>query len=289
MKAHIAETEVERTTVARIDVGQLGAGPLQIGRLVLGGSRIEASTGQARIHDLRVTVGLAFRLTWQVEVTIPFAGTWTWGDTNDLGSHEVTVGLGDLELPGLESFSLDVEEIEAAGVQAVIEPLRNLQLGPLVAEQLAVRDVVAPVVDVGLLGLTLGRIAVSGLTVPGASAGHLRVGRVSGPAIPLGTVSLPGVSVPAVAVSDIASKGLDTAATGRALQIPVDAGVLELTLAVVPSARVQAAELRLANLHANAALGAVELHDVQLPWEVLDLTLAEIGVETLELPKLEVS
>lgn len=289
MKAHIAEADVGRATVAGVDVGQLAAGPLHVGTLKLAGGRVEASTGEARIHDLRVTVEMAFRLIWQVRVTIPFAGTWTWGDTTDLGAHAVTVGIGDLALPGLESFSLDLASVEAAGVDAVIAPLNALNLGPLVAEQIAVRDVAAPVLDVTLLGLTLGRIGVSGLTVPGASAGSAQIGRVSGQAIPLGTVALPGVALPAAAVDDIASKGIDAAGTGRALQLPVDAGVLEFTLEVIPSARVEAAELRLANVHASAALGAVELHNVELPWELLDLTLSQIGIESVALPTVEVS
>lgn len=67
-----------------------------------------------------------------------------------------------------------------------------------------------------------------------------------------------------------------------------DVGVLDVTLRVTPGARLQADQLRLSGVRSSAAVGSIELRDVVLPYEVLDLTLSQIGLEALELPKIEV-
>jgi hypothetical protein len=68
-----------------------------------------------------------------------------------------------------------------------------------------------------------------------------------------------------------------------------DLGILEITLSVTTTARFQIDELRVENIKAASRIGAIELTDVVLPYEVFNLTLSQIGIETIEIPQLEVS
>ena len=288
MKTTVPTTTLDRLTVQQIDIGTVNAGPLEVGRLVLDGMHVDLSTGDAHVRNLRVTVGLALSLEWKVEVSIPLVGGWTWSDTLDLGSTEVTAGLGDVTLPGLESFSFDLAEISVRDLSAVVGPLRDLRLGPLLAERVRAHDAVVPRTDFSVTGLGLGRMALEGLLVPDGAIAGTEIGRVSGQALPVGSVTLPEIALPAGAATDITSTDIDAGGTARPVRFTADAGVLEVSLRVVSSARMRADEIRLGNVRASGRIGRAELHDVVLPYEVLDLKLSDIGIETIDVPKLEV-
>lgn len=288
MRASLAETHVARLDVGRVDVGELRAGPLRVGRLVLEGGRLQMSSGAVRLRALRVTVGLRMVLDWRVSVSI-LGFPKRWEGSIDLKDHELTVGLGDLDLPGLATSTLDLPSVTADDVSAVMEPLRDLRLGPLLVEQVQARDVVAPVPDLTLTGLGLGRVAVTGLAVPGATAASAHLGRVRGEGLPLGTVTLPPVVFPEAAVGDLRAADVTTSGVSNPIELVADAGVLRATLRIVPRARMQADELAITGLRSSAALDRVVLTDVELPYEVLDVTLGEIGINGVEVPTVEVS
>lgn len=288
MKMDIPAATLDRVTVAQIDVGQLNAGPLTVGRLVLDGVRVDIGTGAARFTNLSVSVGLSISVGWEVSVSIPGLGSWGWDGTIDLGTASATIPLPNVTLPGLESISLDLAELTVDNLQALVAPLSRLQLGPLVAEQVRAGDIVAPVAGFDVTGAAIARIALEGLGVPAARA-DVEIGRVQGDAFPLGTVTIDGLAIPQAAAPDIASLGFDVQAHGDPVRFVADAGVLKLTLDVTPSASLHADELRLTNVRTNGAVGSVQLHDAVLPFEVLNLSLSDIGVETIDVPKLEVS
>jgi hypothetical protein len=288
MRANVPTTTLDRVTVQQIDIGTVNAGPLGVGRLVLDDMHVDLSTGTAHFTNLRVTVGLALSLDWKVEVGIPWIGSWSWADTIDLGSTQITIGLGDPVLPGLESFTLDLARLSLEDLRAIVRPLRNLRLGPLVAERIRAHDAVIPRADVQILGLGLGRMALEGLAIPDAAVAGTEIGRIAGSAFPVGTVTIPELTLPAGSVADITSQDIDAGGTATPVTFTADSGVLSISLRVVPSARMQADEIRLGNVRSSARIGRVELQNVVLPYEVLDLTLSDIGINTIDVPKLEV-
>jgi len=131
-------------------------------------------------------------------------------------------------------------------------------------------------------------MALEDLTIPDGAVGGAEIGRVSGHAFPLGTVTIPELTLPAGSAGDITSENIDAGGTAEPVTFTADAGVLSVSLAVTPSARMQADEIRLGNVRSSARIGSVELNDVVLPYEVLDLTLSDIGIEAISVPKLEV-
>lgn len=288
MQASVPELAAARLSVQQVDIGQLNAGPISVGRLVLDDMRVDVSTGTAAFVGLQVTVDLDMSLEWAVRVKVPVVGGWTWDGTIELGAHSCSVTLGDVTLPGLQAFTLDLAGLSVDGISATVAPLHALRLGPLVADGLAVSDVLAPVAGFTLSGMGLGRLAVDGAGVPAVSARAATLTRLSGQGFPLGDVTVAGVALPQAEASDITSLGLDATGVSNPFLFTCDVGVLDVTLRVTPGARLQADQLRLSGVRSSAAVGSIELRDVVLPYEVLDLTLSQIGLETLELPKIEV-
>ena len=118
----------------------------------------------------------------------------------------------------------------------------------------------------------------------------MTIGRVAGGSVPLDTVSIPGVKLPPTAVdkiviSDIEGKPRDsTHSLG-----PAGAGLLQATLTVTVSAGMSIDELRLANLSAEATIGEIKLDNLTLPYEVMDLSLSQLGIRNIQVPKMEVN
>jgi hypothetical protein len=49
------------------------------------------------------------------------------------------------------------------------------------------------------------------------------------------------------------------------------------------------AEMRLANLSAEATIGEIKLDNLTLPYEVMDLSLSQLGIRNIQVPKMEVN
>lgn len=288
MKTSVAQARIARVDVGEVDVGQVVAGPLTVGRLVLQAAHLDLSSGAVGLRGVQVTVGLRMLLEWEVNVTI-LGLPKTWDGTIDLKDEQITIDLGDVGLPGLETFALDLPEVAVEDVSAVVGPLAGLRLGPLTLEQVMATALVAPVPDGALSGLEVGAARVTGLGVPGATTDSVRVARVHGQAFPLGTVTLPALALPQADVAEVRAAGADAEGTSRPFDFVADAGVLRTTLRVVPRARLHADEVTISGLTSSGSVGAVELTDVVLPYELLDLTLSQLGISSVEIPTIEVS
>jgi hypothetical protein len=69
----------------------------------------------ARLENLRVGVTLAMALDWRVSVDVFSIDTFSWSGTIDLGSQSVEVRPGNVDLPVLQSFTLDLGSLAVDG------------------------------------------------------------------------------------------------------------------------------------------------------------------------------
>ncbi len=70
---------------------------------------------------------------------------------------------------------------------------------------------------------------------------------------------------------------------------PLDLGVLTVQLKISPSASAHVNRLLLTGVKASANVGTIEVRDVTLPYEALNLTLSDLGIETIEIPTIGVA
>ena len=288
MKATVDDVSLARIGIEQIDVGELSAGPLSIGSLVLDTTSLDVSTGTASLRNLRVTISLTMTLVWEVSISIPFDGSLSWSGTIDLGTQSITVPFGDVSLPGLQSLSLDLPSLTVDNLSAVVEAIRDLQLGSLVAQDIRAQGILVPVPDFQIIGLGLTGANIEGLSAPGASSVNATVGSVQGMTVPLGTVTIPNIDLPQASLGDIVGQALDVKATSNPIAFVADAGVLKITLNLTPTARMHTDELRVQGIRASASIGQVQLTNVVLPFTITNLTLSQIGIDTIQIPKIEV-
>jgi hypothetical protein len=289
MKALVPQTNVTRMGVQQLDIGELNIGPASIGKLVLDSVHLGVSTGSVKIRNLQVTISLAMSLDWKVTVSIPIAGTFSWNGTISLGTHSITISFGDVTLPGFGTLSLDIPNVTANNLTAVFGAIRNLRLGQLLAEEIRANNLDAPPPGFQVTGIGLGRLAAGDVMVPSATLSDVEIRHVHGEQLPFGEMRIPNIELPQASLGQISSQGVDVNAVSRPLEFFADAGVLEITLRLTPGARTRIAELHLSDVRSATSIGAVELQNVTLPYDVLDLKLSQLGIETIEVPKIEVS
>ncbi len=289
MKATLPESNIDHAQIATVQIGELSVGPLDIDSLVLTGTELRLSTGEAKLRNVTVSVTLTMELDWSVSVSIFLVGSFGWNGTISLGQPSLTVGFGDVSLPGLENLTVDLASLAVEEVSASLNPVQNLQFGDLLVNHLKATGVVAPVPDLQLLGIGLGRASAERLSLPGATVAAVEIGSVQGGRLPMDDISLASLSFPDELIADTTGAGLDTEGTANPIGFHADVGVLEVTLRVTPSVRIQAEQFSLSGVRAGASFDSVVLSGVSLPFEFSNLTLSELGITDVSLPLLEVS
>jgi hypothetical protein len=292
LQANVPQLDVQRANLASIAVGHVGIGPIHIGELVVQNANVTLSAGAGILRNVRVTITLQITLSWRVHIGLP----WPFddidiGDDYDLGSPSFSTTVGDITIPGLSNIQINVPSLRATNATTgAANPLTNLQIGQTTAEQIRARNAVLPTAGFTIAGLTLESVDATAITAPAAQVGDATVGRVRGDPLRVGEFSLGGLNLPAVSVPNVTSTApFDIPATLAARTFRMDAGVLVVSLRIRPSALSHVEQLRLTNANASASVGQIVLRNIVLPYEALNLTLGQIGIETIGIPAITVA
>lgn len=294
MKVRLPETTVGSAAVQQVNVGQVKLGPAHIGKLSLSGAKLRASMGVAQLRNVRVSLTLTFSLKWTAGLVID-AGELgkidlSQSGTMDLGKLDLGVGLGHVDLPGLADLKLNMADFSVADLEIVVGALKALKLGAVLAERVKAQGLVAPTQGFQLGGLGLAGASVQGTAVADASVDKVSVGRVSGGSLPLAGLSIPGLAFPQIKVPSVTCQKFGSASNPLVTPLPeADVGVLKAQLTVTTTARFDVDELRLEGIKASAAVAEVSLKNIEIPFELLDLSLSQIGIESIGVPEMKVN
>jgi hypothetical protein len=295
MKVTVAETDIARASVQEIKVGEIKVGPVAINKLVLSNVHVQTSIGAAQLRDVRLALTLKFLLDWEVgiDVSMPHdipSVHISRSGTIDLGSLELDVRFGDLNLPGLANLSFDIPSLPVTNLEAVAGQIKNLNLGATIAQQIQALNLVAPTQGFQISGLSLTKARAQGVALPAAVIDATTIGHLQGGSLPLTNLTVPNIALPQATIPTVTTNNVDAATNVATTALPkADAGILKVTLKVDTTAGLHIDQLLLDDIKAYAVIGELELGNVVLPYEVFDLTLSQIGIETVLVPQLEVS
>jgi len=296
VKVTVGETDITKASVQEIKVGEIKVGPVAINTLVLRNVHVQTSTGAAQLRDVRSALTLKFSLDWEIGIDGSLLGDihgvhfFSRSGTLDLGSLELDVRFGHLNLPGLANLSFDIPSLPVTNLEAVVGEIKNLNLGATIAQQIQALNLVAPTQGFQISGLSLTKARAQGVALPAAAIDATTIGHLQGGSLPLTNLTIPNIALPQATIPTVTTNNIDATTNVATKALPkVDGGILKVTLKVDTTARLHIDQLLLDNIKANAVIGQIELGNVVLPYEVFDLTLSQIGIETLLVPNLEVS
>lgn len=288
MQAAIPEADIQQASISSINVGQVGIGPIQIGQLVVNNLGVDMAVANAHLRNFRVTLALALSLDWSVQVDLGFTSFGDSGTVN-IGNPSFTIGLGDVNVPGLQDFRLNLASLTVNNLAASASPVTNLQLHGAVAQQIKASNVKLPTPPFSIAGAAIGSLQAAGIAVPGATVDQVTIGRVQGSAFPLGQMVLANLALPRTSVSDIVSQGVDVTATPIGRAFHMDLGILDLTLKVQPSAHAQIDQLTISGVTASTSVGRLEMNNIVAPYEFLNITLGQVGIQSIDIPSFSLS
>jgi hypothetical protein len=288
MLTTISQADIQRSEVSTVSVGQVGIGPVTIGQLVLTDFELNTAADGAFLRNFVVTVTFTMSLDWHLHIDLPGLVIDDSG-TEDLDSPTFIVGFGDIRVPGIENLKIDIASLAVDNPAATINSVANLQLGAAVAEQIQAKNLKLPTAGFSFNGLGIGALNVGGVGVPAATVDSVTIGKVHGDATPFGQMALTNLALPSVSVPDIVGQGIDSVATPKPKAFHLDMGCLDLTLKVNPQAQAHIDQLLIHNVTASTSIGKIELHNIVAPYELLNLTLSQIGIDMISVPTVAIT
>jgi hypothetical protein len=284
MQIKVPQLSVRQAGLQTISIGQLGIGPISVGSLALNNIGFTFNAAHAVLQNVQVTLTLRISLEWHVHIGLPDGiPDINVGDTF-VFTMSFSLPVGTITIPGLGNLRFDIPSLTAQNLAVSASPLA-LQLNNVAADAIHATDVALPEDGFTISGLSFGSLAGSGIGVPAATVGQATVQHVHGdpakiPAFSLGNLQLPAAQIPSVdsTIPLTIPLDLEGAAAG------FDAGILRVTLRISPSVTTRVQNLQITGASASAAVGQIVLHDVTLPYDALNLTLSQIGVDTIDIP-----
>ena len=291
MQVKVPVLDVQQATVQTINIGQVAIGPITVGNLVVNNTNAAISAGQGVLTNVSVTVTISISVEWHVHVGMPdWIPDLDVGDTYNLGSISFgPVNVGNIVIPGLSNVHLSIPNLTAQNMSAAAGPL-SVQLQNAVADQVHATNFALPSAGFTIAGLTLGSIQGNNLGVPAATLATAAVAHVHGDAVHIPSFTLNNLALPAAQIPSLSTTAPVNIPATLPTQSPgFDAGVLRLYVHITPSALSHIDQVQITNATANATVGQLVLQNVTIPYDVLNLTLSQVGITTINVPAFNVS
>lgn len=290
MQLKAPQISVKQAGLRTVSIGQLGVGPISVGSLTLNNANLTLQNAHGLLQQVQVTVTIRISLEWHIHVGLPDGiPDIDVGDTYNLGAFSVSLPVGDIALPSLSNLKFDIPTLSAQNLSVRASPVA-VQLNNVAADNIHAADAVLPRDGFTLTGLGLTSLTGTGVGVPAATVAQATVQHLHGdparlPAFALDSIELAAVQIPSIssAVPVSIPADLETIRTG------FDAGILRVILRLAPSVLLRTEHLQITNATATASVGQVVLHDVTLPYDALNITLSQIGIDTIEIPNFTVA
>ena len=197
--------------------------------------------------------------------------------------------VGDITIPGLHDLEFDIPSLSAQNATAAPAPL-TVQVSSVAAEGIAIQQATAPAAGFTLTGLSLASASAADVSVPAVSAEKATVQRVHAapalvPEVALNQLTLPAIQIPSL----ISTTPFDIPASLQQRSVGFDAGILSVALRVKPSTTSHVHRMNVTAATATGTVASVVARNVTLPFELTDLTLSQVGINSIAIPGLRLS
>jgi hypothetical protein len=291
VKIDIQQVSLAQAGIQSIEVGKFAVGPVKIGQLTLNNVSLGFSTGQAELTNVELEIKLQLALLWSVDIPMPwpFNNYTIASTTTDLGSLTFDLPVGNVNVPGMQQIMVSIAEAGMTNLQANGSPVSNLRLGAANATQVLMSSMTLPTGDFQLIGMGLSDAQLAGVSLPTGNIGSITIGEVKGDALPLAQLVIAGLNLPKTAIANIVSGAISATATGDIEELDADLGVLTIGLQVTPSVTMRVGQLTLSGLTAGGTIGSAALNGVTIPYDIRDLTLTNVNLDTIQVPAVGVA
>jgi hypothetical protein len=291
LQVTVPALEVQQANLKAIDIGQVAIGPITVGDLVINNADFTMSAAQLVMQSVTVTMHIHVTVDWDIHIGMPdWIPDINIGDSFSLGT--LTFGpmnIGNVVVPGLSNMQLHIPSLTAQNMSVSADPL-GLTANNATADQIHASNVALPSAGFSIAGLSLSSVDGNTISVPAAKLDQAKIAHLHGDAIQVPAFRAHTLNLPAAQIPQISSTApLDIPANLSTITIGFDAGILIVKIHLTPSALMNVNHIEITGADASATVGQIVLHNVTLPYDVLNLTLSQIGINTVAIPAFNVS
>ncbi len=292
MKINVPTLNAQQANIQAIDIGQVVIGPITVGNLTLSNADFTMSAAKGVLTDVSVSISIHISVEWHVHVGLPDGiPDIDIGDTYDLGSIGFgPISIGNIVIPGLNNIKLHIPSFTAQNITSAPSAPVTIQLKKVTADNINAANFTLPSAGFSLSGMTLTSAQANGLGVPAANMDRATISHLHGEPVQIPSFALGNLNLGAAQIPDISSSvPLDIPANLPTQSPGFDAGILKLYLHLTPSALMHIDHLEITNAKASATVNNVVLNNVTLPYDVMNLKLSDIGINTLTIPSINIA
>jgi hypothetical protein len=286
LQVTVPALDVQQANLNAIDIGQVAIGPITVGDLVLSNTDFSMAAAKVVLQSVSVSMSIHFLLEWDIHIGMPdWIPDINIGDTFDLGFLNIPpINIGDVLIPGVTNIQLHIPTLVAQNMSVAAQPM-SLHLNNATADTIHAANVALPTAGFTIAGLSLNSIQGNTISVPAAKLDSAQIAHLHGTPISVPTFALNSLNLPSAQIPQVTSTApLDVPANLSDFPIGFDGGLLKIVLHVIPSVRMHVDHLDITDATASATVGQVVLHNVTLPYDVLNLTLSQIGITGVGIP-----
>jgi hypothetical protein len=166
-----------------------------------------------------------------------------------------------------------------------------VQLHNAVADGVQAKNAVLPTAGFTISGLTLNSLQGNNVSVPAAQLDSATVTHLHADPANVPTFGLRNLNLPTARTESVVNTApLDFPLVMKLSHEPgFDVGLLKVVLHITVTAQAHIPYLELNGVDASATVGQITLNNVSLPFDVHNLTLSKIGINTIGVPAFNAS
>ena len=282
-KFNIDQIRSDSGTIGDLDVDKVVLGDATIENIVLTDTNANLGGAQALMQNVRSVLELRFTLTWEVDLG------WfgNWGDTENLGSLNFAVNVGNVSVPSLADIDMHIPTIHIANPSLSLQPVNNADLGGARLKKLQINNTDAPAGGFNLSGMAVGNIAIQDVEIPSTSTEKVTVQEFS----PNQKLTLPGAEVrdlrvPSAKVGNITTDGFDLSAIASRRCLGVDLGILELRICVEPVIHMDIGSMVIHDAEISAMASKLEVKNITVPVTVHGIQMSRLNLNSIKINKI---
>lgn len=264
-----------------------------MGDLVLSNTKFIMAANKIVLQSVTVSMSIHFLLEWHIHVGMPDGiPDLNEGATWDLGFLNIPpINIGDVTVPGVTNINLNIPTLTAQNMSVNANPL-SLHLNAATADQIHAANTALPISGFTIAGLTLNSVSGSAISVPDAKLDSANIGHVHGTPISIPNFGLNGLNLPSAHIPQVTSSAplnIPAQLSEWLMKAGNPGDLLSFTLHVIPFAQMHVDHLDITDANASATVGSIVLHNVSLPYDVLNLTLSQVGLNSIQIPSFNVA
>jgi len=289
-EVEVGKVDISSIEFDKIEIDRIQPGVTKVGSLEVTKSKMNFHVDAIIIRGIKIDLKLSLYEDFKITVNYVLGSEVIEGQAVSLGKLMFYFDIGDITLP-FPDTEIAFKDLKAHDTELKIDPIRDLILPAMKAENIQMNDINLPLEGITLNGIGIGGADVRGVKVPDAKAKKIRFGSVHGASVNVPSILFPGITLEMIA-KDVEAEEASAKLTNEKSTPWINISTTPLlTLAARLLVRAETTltidKIILKGLESEMNIGTVQLKDLTLPFNLLGIEMKNILISNIQVPTLK--